>query len=174
MLRKKYTMLGLVIFAVIILVLSGCGGGGGGSNGGGGGGGGLTNFDGFLGTWVSQGLTPQVKLIVSTKIGAVQKDEFLGGYYQYFTGSVQCDGLIGTVNITEDDSNLFGNYIVANFFSVEGVEGSYLVVSVSTEDKSIDFSGSLTAADTMMVGFSEDNLGDFGLAADDPCTFKKQ
>jgi hypothetical protein len=173
MLRKKCTMLGFVIFTVIVLVLSGCGGGGSGSGGGGSNtGGGVANFDGFLGTWVSQGLTPQVKLIVSTKIGDVQKEEIFGGYFQYFAGSVQCDGLIGTVEIK--DNTPYGNHIVANYYKVEGVEGTYLAVSASTDENSINFGGSLTGTDTMVVTFSNVNLDDFSLDEDHSITFKKQ
>ena len=96
MLRKKHIMLGLIIFTLCIMVLSGCGGGKGGN-----GGGNVTvDFDPAAfedTTWECEASGDRPKITVY--IGEfVEKD----GIQCYFTGSVYSD-TTGEMSITEAD-----------------------------------------------------------------------
>ena len=101
--RKKHIMLGLAIFTMIILVLSGCDGGGG--NGGGGGSDdpeiydfNAASFEGTTWKCVASGDRPEI----TVKILKIIESKTVPGY-ACFTGSVECDAT-GKINIDAAES----------------------------------------------------------------------
>ncbi|NLC53272.1 MAG: hypothetical protein GX770_04840 [Firmicutes bacterium] len=167
MLRKNRVLFSLLIVLVIsTFMLSGCGGGKGGS-GVGSGGGDPSALNKFIGTWVSQDLDPQIILTIDSMIGDITEG-LAGGYYVFYTGSVQCDELIETVVLTEEHTSHYGDYIAGNYVT-DGEFGELIYIVVSAD--SVSFTGTLINSSTMRAGDLDKELFNY---SGEYVTFNKQ
>lgn len=136
MLRKKSTLLGLVIFILFMLVLSGCGGsksGNGGGNGGGNDDPVIVDFDAeaFKGTsWrcTASGDRPQITVNIN-EIASEISDAY------YFSGSVECS-TTGTMTITgeEEDLEVLWKHICLMATEIEGEQYIIFMVAATNDD----------------------------------------
>lgn len=154
MLRKKNTLLGIVIFSLLILVLSGCGG----SKDGNGGGNDdpiFIDFDAeaFEGTtWRCEeaGDRPKITVYIDEIAGE------LTGQYSY-SGSVVCT-TTGTMNITGEENVIetLRKHIWLMGYEIGGNQYiSFLVAGTDDDENYIQIDGYITANDpnTMTVAY---------------------
>jgi len=167
MLRKNRVLFSsLIILVISTFLLSGCGGSKSGKGGGVDGGDPSVLHD-FIGTWVSEGLNPQVTVTINSMIGDITKDPTFGGYYVFYTGSVQCDELIGTVFLTEANNDICEDYIVGNYATGELGKAIYIRVSAD----SVSLTGNLINSSTMLASDLDKELFNY---SGEYVTFNKQ
>ena len=91
----------------------------------------------------------------------------MGGYYVFYTGSVQCDELIGTVFLTEANNDFYEDYIVGNYATGELGKAIYIRVSAD----SVSLTGSLINSSTMLASDLDKELFNY---SGEYVTFNKQ